>query len=131
MASNIKQYYGIKFPLTADNDNGYMFDLNEKLEDKTASEILHVILTPKMTRIRRPDFGTDLIKYIFEPDGKITWEGVRSEVVENVKKFVPSAALDDIQIIKDENDDHMILLSLKYSVAKGATIENNTLVVRL
>lgn len=129
--ANIKQYYGIKFPLTADNDKGFLFDLNETIEDKVASEILHVLLTPKRTRIRRPFFGTDLIKYIFEPDGKDTWEGVRTEAVENVKKFVPSASLDDIQIIKKEDDDHTILLSLKYSVTKGATIENNTLVVRL
>ena len=63
--AGIKQYYGIKFPFTSNNLDGFFLDMNERVEDKIASEILHVILTPKRSRIRKPDFGTDLAKFIF------------------------------------------------------------------
>ena len=49
--ANRKQYYGIKYPFTANNLDGFFLDLNEEPVDKVASEILHVILTPKRSRI--------------------------------------------------------------------------------
>ena len=80
--ANRKQYYGIKFPFTANNLDGFFLDLNERIEDKVASEILHTIMTPKRSRIRKPEFGTDLAKYIFEPSDELTWENVKSEVIQ-------------------------------------------------
>ena len=69
-----KQYYGIKFPFTDRNMEGFFVDLNSTIQDKVASEIAHVILTPKGTRLRRPEFGTDLLKYVFEPNDDMSWE---------------------------------------------------------
>ena len=130
MANKVKQFYDIKYPFTDNNPYNYFIDLNEKLEDKVASEILHVILTRKGTRIRMPNFGTDLVKYIFDLNDEITWENVESEVKNAVRDYVPNAAIQSIEVV-NSSDNNAIYLDLTYSVTKGVTTENNRLVVKL
>lgn len=131
MAQGIKQYYDIKFPFTSDNMDGFFIDLNENLSDKVLSEILHVILTPKETRLRMPDFGTDLVKYIFELNDKDAWNGIRQEIIANVTRYVPDAVLNDIKVLQKEDDEHLILLEIDYSVKTGISQENKKVVVKL
>ena len=61
----LTQKYGIKYPFTNDNDDGTYIDLNKTFSDGIQSQVLHVIFTPKGQKLRDPDFGTDLIKYLF------------------------------------------------------------------
>ena len=131
MANNKKQYYGIKFPFTANNLDGFFLDLNEEIKDKVASEIVHVILTPKRSRIRLPEFGTNLIKYIFEPNDELTWDGVKSEAMEAVTKYVSNVRVEDMRTITDENNPQNVFLDIKYVVVKGNTEENNRVIVKL
>lgn len=131
MASNVKQYYGIKFPFTVNNNDELFIDLNNRVEDKVASELLHLILTQKGTKIRRPDFGTNLVNFIFEPSDDLTWDEIETEVREAVSKYVPIAKINEIQVVRNEGDEHDIYLDIRYSVVKGNTQENNRMVVKL
>lgn len=136
MANKTKQYYDVKYPFTIENLDGHFIDLNDTLEGKVASEIAHVILTRKGTRIRKPDFGTDLIKFIFEPNDEITWNGVLSEIKSAVQKFVPNATINDVEIIRtsdndDIDNDNRIYIDVRYGVVKGKTIENNRMAIKL
>ncbi len=129
--SNRKQYYGIKFPFTANNLDGFFLDLNEKIEDKVASEILHVILTPKRSRIRKPEFGTNLAKFIFEPNDELSWDMVKSEVMESVSAYVANVSLTNIEVVTPDEDPNSIYLDLRYTVKKGNKEENSRMVVKL
>ena len=126
-----KQYYGIKFPFTANNTEKFFLDLNENTEDKSISEILHTILTPKRTRLRMPEFGTDLARYIFSPNDDISWEQVKNEVFNAVKMWVPNTEIGSIEVIMQDDDEHKIYLALAYSVLKGNKIENNKAIVEI
>lgn len=131
MASNVKQYFDIKFPFTSNNIEGFFIDLNKNMGDKVLSEILHVILTAKNTRLRMPDFGTDLIKYIFELNDEREWPNIRNEVFMAVSAYVPNVTMNEIRILREEGDNNTILLDLDYSVKMGVTEENNRAVVKL
>lgn len=125
------QYYGIKFPFTVNNEDGLFIDLNNNIDEKVGSEIAHVILTPKGTRIMKPDFGTDLIKYLFNPNDNSTWGNVEEEIKENVSKYVPNASIDSVNVVKDEENDNAVYVDIKYSVKRGVTVENNRMVIKL
>ena len=128
MAIIKKQYYGIKFPFTISKQDGFFVDLNSDLKDKVASEIAHVILTQKGTRLKMPDFGTDLIKYIFEPSDTLEWNTVESEIRRAVGQYVSNAT---IQSVEDESEDHSIYLDIMYAIKKGNKEENNRAVIKL
>lgn len=126
-----RQYFGIKYPFTYQNDENRFLDLNKTIDDGLLSEILHVILTPKGQRLRMPNFGTNLIKFIFEPNDEQSWDNVKNEVTNSISSFIPNAKLIDINILKEKSDDNRIILYLEYSVTKGSTIENNKVLVEL
>jgi phage baseplate assembly protein W len=127
----INKHYGIKFPFTIRNNDNVFLDLNNNLHEKVASEIAHVILTPKKTRLRMPDFGTDLIKYIFSPNDDLSWGDIESEIRANVTKYVPGGIINKVEVYHSEGDDNTILLSVNFGVKKGNTIENNKMVIKL
>ena len=131
MANKVKQHYGIKYPFTENGSEGYFIDLNNTLEDRVASEIAHVILTRKGTRIRHPEFGTDLIKFIFEPSDALTWENVSAEIKSSVQRYVTNVVIDNVDVIRSESDDSEIYVDIKYGIVKGNTIENNRMAIKL
>ena len=125
-----KQYYGIKFPFTMNNNEGIYLDLNNDYHEKVASEIAHVLLTPKGTRIRMSEFGTDLIKYIFEPNDSIMWDDVKDNIKDSVTRYVPNAAIKEIEVIR-KDDDNSLFVDLKFEVKKGRSVENNRMIIKL
>ena len=127
----INKHYGIKFPFTIRNNDNVFLDLNNSLHEKVASEIAHVILTPKKTRLRMPDFGTDLIRYIFSPSDELSWGDIETEIRGVVNKYVPGGVLEKVEVFQSEDDDNTILLSVNFGVKKGNTIENNRMVIKL
>lgn len=131
MAIIKKQYYGIKFPFTISKQDGFFVDLNSDLKDKVASEIAHVILTQKGTRLKMPDFGTDLIKYIFEPSDTLEWNTVESEIRRAVGQYVSNATIQSVEVKRDESEDHSIYLDIMYVIKKGNKEENNRAVIKL
>ena len=131
MAIIKKQYYGIKFPFTISKQDGFCVDLNSDLKDKVASEIAHVILTQKGTRLKMPDFGTDLIKYIFEPSDTLEWNTVESEIRRAVGQYVSNATIQSVEVKRDESEDHSIYLDIMYAIKKGNKEENNRAVIKL
>lgn len=123
-----KQYFGIKFPFNSDNLNGFFLDLNLDLKDKVVSEITHVILTPKGSRLRKPDFGTNLAKFIFDQNDDVSWEQVKKEAVEAVEKYVKDAELEDLKVV---NENNSLFLDMYYKIKKGMKEKNNRVVIKL
>lgn len=126
-----KQYYGIKFPFTSNNLNGFFLDLNHDLKEKVESEIAHVILTPKGSRLRNPEFGTGLARYIFDPNDDITWDDVKSEAINAVSKYVKDVQLENISVVQNTDDDKAIYLTIYYMVKKGVKEEHNSTIIKL
>lgn len=126
-----RQYHGIKFPFTSNNDDGLFIDLNANSNENICSQIAHIILTPKNTRVRMPDFGTDLIKYIFSMNDEMEWENVQEEIIGSVNKYLNGASITNVKIIRNENDDNSVFVSIDYAVKKGEVTEANKMMIKI
>lgn len=125
-----KQYFDIKYPFTDDGTEKYEFDLNQTQKDRVTSDILHVIFTPKRQRLRMPTFGTDLIKYIFEPNDSMSWVGIKKEIQESVSHWVSGVKLNNIEVLSTE-DGVQVYVRIDYSVQQGNSVYNNSIVVEI
>lgn len=126
-----KQYFGVKYPFTSEGFQNFYVDANSSVKDKVRSQLMHIVFTPKNQRIRMPQFGTDLIKYIFEPNDSVTWETVKNEVSESVKRWATNIIVNNIQIVKNEEDESEIYVRLDYSVSEGNKVVNDSIVAQL
>jgi phage baseplate assembly protein W len=126
-----KQLFGIKYPFLADEETKYYVAANKSVAEKVRSQLMHIVFTPKGQRIRNPEFGTDLIKFIFDPNEGMTWESVKNEVSESVTRWATNINLNDIRVVKSEEDDSQVFVRLDYSVTEGNKTTNDSVVVEL
>lgn len=125
------QKYGIKYPFTSDNDDGHFLDLNETMADGVKSRVLHVIFTPKGQKLRDPEFGTDLIKYIFSPKDETSFSNIKAEITSQIQKYVPQVEFRDINIYDSEDNSHGIIVSVEYGVKNGNKMDITTVSIKL
>jgi len=126
-----RQLFGIKYPFVPDTETGYYVAANKTIAEKVRSQLMHIVFTPKGQRIRNPEFGTDLIKFIFSPNDGTTWESVKAEVAESVKRWATNINLRDIKVVQNEEDDAQVFVRLDYSVTEGNKTTNDSVVVEL
>jgi hypothetical protein len=100
-------------------------------KDKIRSQIMHVVFTPKGQRIRNPEFGTDLIKYIFSPNDSQTWESIKNEIVSSVQRYVPGCVINNIRVVQSEDERAEIFVRMDYSVKLGNKITNDSIITQL
>ena len=125
------QYYGIKYPFTAQGDENFLFDVNYDLKSKIRSILMHVIFTPKGQKLRDPEFGTNLVKYIFEQGDGFTFESVRDEVSVVVSRYIDGITINDISIMESNEDFHKIYVRLDYTVTSGFKTITDSIITQL
>ena len=125
------QKYVIKFLFNIVSDYKTLLDLNITKADRVRSQLMHLIFTQKGQRLRLPDFGTNLLQFIFNPNDLQTWDDVQYEIKEGVKKWVPDCELNNITIYETDNGRGLIA-ELKYSVREdNGMITEHELVTNL
>lgn len=127
----LTQKYGIRYPFTLENDDELYMDLNETPEEGLKSRLLHVIFTPKGQRLRNPDFGTDLIKYIHEPSDDTTFERLRNDITQQVYKYVPDVTFRDISIYNDDKSENGKIVIIHYTIKRGMKEIEQTAALRV
>lgn len=126
-----KQNYGIKYPFTSENDEGVYLDVNEKYSDMVRSKLLHILFTPKGQRYMDPNFGTDLIKYIFSPKDGSTMSELKDSIRTDVTRYLHNVQFDDVSIYDDEKSVNGIVVVIYYSIIKGNIKESTSVAVKL
>ena len=109
----------------------FYIDANEDLKDKVRSELLHIVFTPKGQRIRLPEFGTDLIKYIFDQNDDISLEAIKSEISDSVKRWASNITIEGINVVKNEENESEVFVRLDYSITNGNKVSNDSVVVQV
>lgn len=126
------QFYGIKYPFSEESDRLTFFDLNETEDEGVKSMLLHIIFTPKGQRLRKPEFGTDLMKFIFDPNDEENWDSVKEEIRRQVSLYLPQVIFNDINIIREESEDaNGLLVEVDYSFASNGVNKQNKVLVKI
>jgi phage baseplate assembly protein W len=77
------------------------------------------------------DYGTDLIKFIFEQSDDKSWEGIKDEIKGAVARWVPSCVLNDIRVVQDEQNNGAVYVRIDYSVKNGYISTDDSFMVTL
>jgi phage baseplate assembly protein W len=109
-------YINIKFPLEDDVKKNKLFTLNQTTKEAIRSDLLLLLLTEKGERYYYPDYGTDLLKFIFEPNDEIIEKDILIDIKETVQKFIPNLKIESVQFTKNENGNGLsVLIPFIYS----------------
>jgi phage baseplate assembly protein W len=72
-----------------------------------------------------------LIKYIFDNSDDTTWDAIKDEVRESVNRWATNIILNNLQVVKNEEDEAEIYVRIDYSVKEGNKVTNDSVVVQV
>jgi len=100
--------YNIKFPLQDDNSKNSFFKMTKTTKDAITSNLLLLLLTQKGERYYDPDYGTNLLKFIFEPDDTITQGDIEIDIKNTISLFLSTVTIQTVtfnSLIDDAGND--------------------------
>ena len=119
-----QRFINIDFPFK-DSPEGFYFNLNATDADAIRADLLHLLLTNKGERLYMPDFGSDLKKYIFEPNDGVTHSEIKDNLNETIKRYMPNLTIDSIKF-RNDSIEELIIVELTYTVTEGTFNSTDT-----
>jgi phage baseplate assembly protein W len=108
----------IKFPFQ-DSTKGFFMEMSEDNDSAVKNDLLHLLLTQKGERYYLPDFGSDLRKYVFEPNDGITYSEMEQDLNETIKAYIPNITINKIHIDRGENSEYIAKVRIDYVFVEG------------
>ena len=108
---------GVKFPF----DGNGIFTKTFTTEDQASTNIKSLLLTRKGERYEQPNFGTDLLNALFEPNTEGLKSFIEETITTAVSFWLPYIQISSIDIVTFEDDPlmiHQIKISLTFIVTK-------------
>jgi phage baseplate assembly protein W len=120
----------INYPFK-NSQQGYYLDMNETNSAAIKSDLMHLLLTRKGERLYMPEFGTDLLKFIFDPYDKKTITDLKMEISETVKKFIPNLTINNIIVEHSDLSEYAATVKIDYTITNGVFVENEIITINI
>lgn len=96
-------------------------------QDAIKSSIIQILMTPVGSRIMRRQFGSKLLKFLFDNDSPATAAGIEREVRTALGRWEPRIAIDAVQVESGTNNEPgQILITIFYTVVSSNTQDSVT-----
>ncbi len=109
------RFINIDYPFK-NSPQGFFLNLNSDNQRAIKADLMHLLLTRKGQRLYNPDFGTDLLKFIFQPNDSLTLDDIKQEVKNSVKKYLPKLMINNISVTPNEKNDYAATIRIDYKI---------------
>lgn len=130
MANNKGKFINIAFPFK-ESTRGNFVKLNNDDKNAIKSDLMHLLLTRKGERLYLPDFGTDFLKYFFEPNDNSTHSEIKTNLNETIKKYLPNLVINEITVEESEQNEYSVVVRIDYTVTDDIFQESDFVIIQL
>ena len=121
----------ISFPFK-DSPKGDYLKLSKTNKEGVKSDLLHLLMTNKGERLYLPEFGTNIRKFLMEPNDNITLGNIENEIRESVNKFMPFLSINMVSVINERpNSIYGVSINIRYSVKDDTFTYNDELIISI
>lgn len=124
------KYINIDYPFK-NSPEGFFINLNSTDQKAIKADLLHLLLTRKGQRLYMPDFGTDLLKFIFEPNDGKTLDDIREEVRVTVKKYIPNLSITSLTVTPSEDSEYASVIRVDYKITDNVFDINDFVIINV
>ena len=103
---------GVNYPIRRSED-GY-FDKTFTTVEHVKANLINVLSTSRGERVMRPDFGTRLEEFLFEPMTPQTEAEIQGEIEDVAERFLPYVTIESIEINQFE-EEGVVRLEVRFS----------------
>lgn len=124
------RYINITYPFK-DSEKGFFLDLTSTDSKAIKSDLMHLILTRKGERLYNPEFGSDLLKFIFEPNDGRTLSEIKLDIQNTVKRYIPNLNVDDVTVEQSEESEYSVSVRIDYTITDDVFKEVDFVIINL
>lgn len=125
-----EKYININYPFK-NSVKGFFLDLNTDDASAIKADLMHLILTRKGQRLYNPQFGTNLMKFIFEPNDELTLADIKEEITTVVKRYLPKLQISDISVTESTESEYAAVLRIEYVITDDVFQTNDFVVINI
>ena len=125
--------YNIKYPLQDDVSTNTYFLMTKVTKEAFSSDLLLLMLTQKGERYYEPEYGTNLLKYVFEPNDNLTADDVEQDIKRIVSLYIPTLKINTVTFNWNTDDtgqsisDNQLNVNIKFTYSEDAFSEQGQL----
>ena len=124
------KYINIDYPFK-NSPQGFFLNLNSDDQRAIKADLMHLLLTRKGQRLYNPDFGTDLLRYIFEPNDGLTFDSVKAEVTASIKRYLPNLIVNTLTVTQSEDSDYAAVIRMDYTITDDVFSINDFVIIKV
>jgi len=114
----------IKFPLVDDPEKNNFWGLNTITKDALKSNLLFLLMTEKGEKYYDPEFGTNLSRFIFEPNDQVTDSDIQKDINNSVRNYIPQLT---ITRVKSTANEHDLIIDIGFSYDEGVFSDSGSI----
>lgn len=125
--------YNITYPFKDNNETKSFIQVNQVSKDAYSSNLLLLLLTQRDERYYEPEYGTNLLKYVFEPNDNLTATQVEEEIKNTVALYIPEVKITSVTfnwLVDDQGQpisDNQLNVNIKFVYNEGALTEQGNI----
>lgn len=125
-----KRYINIDYPFK-NSPEGFFLNLNSTDQLAIKADLMHLLLTRKGQRLYNPKFGTDLLKFIFEPNDNLSLDAVKEEVISSIKKYIPNLVVKSLTVTESDESEYAAVIRMDYSITEDVFNINDFIIIKV
>ena len=124
------KYINIQFPFK-DSTEGFLVELTKDDNRAIKSDLMHLILTKRGERLYSPEFGTNLIRFIFEPNDGITQSEITSEIKQTVKRYIPNLQINKVETTYSDENEYTAKVRIDFTITEDVFETTDFVIINL
>lgn len=124
------KFININYPFR-NSTKGFFLDLNADDNSAIKADLMHLILTRKGQRLYNPDFGTNLLRFIFQPEDGITFTQIKEEITTVVKKYLPKLNITEVLVNEAEENEHAANVRIDYTITDDVFTTSDFVIITI
>lgn len=124
------RFININYPFK-DSGKGFFLDLNADDSSAIKADLMHLILTRKGQRLYNPEFGTDLLRYIFEPNDGLTLAQIKTEITTVVKQYLPKLQINEITVDPSTDSEYAAVVRIDYAITDNVFTMRDFVIINI
>lgn len=128
--------YNITFPFKDNVSTNEFLKTNVITKDSYSSNLILLLLTQQGERYYNPDYGTNLLKYIFEHNDALTASEVEKGIKDTVSKYIPEIKITSVTFDWQNDDegnpisDNQLNVNIKFVYQESYFSEEGSLNIK-
>ena len=124
------KYININYPFK-NSPKGFFLDLNADDNSAIKADLMHLILTRKGQRLYNPEFGTDLLRFIFQPEDGLTFSQIKEEIITVVKRYLPKLNITDVLVEESMENEYAAIVRIDYTITDDVFTTSDFVIIQI